>query len=337
MRRSAFGAAAVAALVLLSGCETTVDRKFLPKLAETTRAGQGTFSQIATSILFDPLERRLLIGREAGTLEAWALDTPGGFRRWEVQADRVNELAVAGRPGLVFTGSSQSEGSTRLWDARSGRLLDRLPVGQGPTAAAPDPDVQVIAHTSTLHFYDLKRRAMLALSVPCRGVVTSLAVDLRSGRIAAGSASGTLEVWAFSRRGEEVALRPVGAWAPYEVGDWVQALRFSQEGEALHAVTRSGRIDLWDVQRLERLKNVPSRLKHVSSVSFAEGRDVLALAGTLDPVGMEDSRIELLSLTTAASRVYWSDSNMARVQYVPPLQAFVALQFDSVKLLDLEP
>jgi hypothetical protein len=75
----------------------------------------------------------------------------------------------------------------------------------------------------------------------------------------------------------------------------------------------------------------------VSSVSFAEGRDVLALAGTLDPVGMEDSRIELLSLTTGASRVYWSDSNLARVQYVPPLQAFVALQFDSVKLLDLEP
>lgn len=297
------------------------------------RSGEGAFEHTATSTLFDPEQRRLLIGREAGTVESWSIDGPAGFSTWTVQSRRVEHLAQAGRPGLVFVGSEP----TQMRDLRTGRVLDTVAVGFGPTHRTPDPDVQAIANSSTLHFYDTRRRITLPASVRCLGVITSLAVDLGSRRLAVGSASGSVEVWQFEHRDGDVSLREVAAWEPYKIGNWVVGLAFADDGRALYAVARKGEIDLWDISRRERLKTVRTQLKLVQSSSFAQGRNVLAVAGTLDAGGLNESRVELLSLAKPVSRLYYSDYNLARVQYIPPLEAFLALQYDSVKLLDLEP
>lgn len=328
----------MALLVALCGCATptAVDPKFLPRVAEAMRAGAGKFEGAATSMLFDPEQRRLLIGREAGTVESWSIDAPAGQSTWTVQSHRVNEMALAGRPGLVFVGSQHGE-PIQLRDLRTGHLLESVP-GFGPTHRTPDPDVQAVANSSSLRFYDTRKRVMLAGEVPCLGGVTSIAVDLPSRRMAVGSASGSVEVWDFERRADEVVLRKVAAWQPYPVGHWVIGLHFGSDGKSLYTVTRRGaEIDLWDLGRQERLKTVRTHLKFVWSASFAPGRDVLAVAGTVDPTGMDKSHIELLSLSTPASSLYYSDDHSAQVLYMHPLQAFVALQYDSVKVLDLDP
>src|SRR5262249_44968026 len=139
----------------------------------------------------------------------------GTARLWDVRA-KPNPAAIDGHSAPVFalTFSSDSQrfatrsvdGTVRVWSARRMRCLETLPaVGWGPVCLSPTGRMLAIGAGERIRLRDLlygRETVLQGGTAP----VTALAFSPH-GRLATGSAEGTVKLWTLDPAPRAVVLR----------------------------------------------------------------------------------------------------------------------------------
>jgi len=122
------------------------------------------------------------------------------------------------------------------------------------------------------------------------------------------------------------SIKKVSSFRPYEMGNWVVGLQFSAGGKALYSVSRFGSIDEWSSVNLEKQRSVPTILKYVYSTAFSQDGNLLGLAGTKEKVGAGAGSVEVISLVTGESSAFQINTNLAVVEFLPPVSSLIVSQ-----------
>jgi WD40 repeat protein len=323
-------------LLLISACSSVIHKDFLQNFTKDSQETDGSFSSRVVTLKYNDKEKYLVVGHESGSIDIWDAKKARSKREIKAHEYRANQLAFSS-DGNAFFSNSYFERSTKLWDARTGELLHSIPDMRGPVGATPNEQIYVIANSQHVRLFDYKRKLLLSEEYVCGGVVTALATDASSGQIAVGTASGTVEVWQFLENEGIPSLKMVSSANPYPIGDWVVGLQFSSSGNSLYSVARFGSIDEWvSKNRAMSRRSVPTILKHVHSAAFfGKKKELLALAGTEEKVGLGPGLVEVISLVTHESKTYRVNTNLAVVEFLPPLSSLIAAQSRSTKVYTL--
>lgn len=269
-------------------------------LTEDRKHAGRKFDDSVVALVQDERETMFAVGIESGVVDLWT-NTPQA-RKWTIKAHdaRANELAFSADGRFLFTGSYFEEG-TKVWNVEAGELRSVIADAQGPVGRTPNPNVIVVAKTSSFRLYDLKADTLWPETYEAKGVIQSIAFNGRAGLIALGSASGTIEIWQYSEtKGKPVLGRRV-ATSPYGMGNWVVGLHFSPSGDRLLAVTRQGNVDEWDSATLTKRRSIPTTLGWIGASAFLDrakyvlgSETAIALVGTKDPSGLSQGLLEII-------------------------------------------
>ncbi|WP_043308057.1 WD40 repeat domain-containing protein [Pseudomonas sp. ML96] len=274
----------------------------------------------ATSMRFHNASKRLLIGMESGQVHIWDATQREAHISLRAHQYRANQLLFS-RDGSSFFSNSYFEDSTHLWDSESGKPLATIADARGPVALGPREDLYLIANNDgELMLYDLEQRQVLPERYKAMDSVTALASSPQGDLIAAGNASGSLQVWRVTEQDGRLHLSLLKESKPYETGNWILALGFSTDGQGLISANRQGGVSEWSTADLSKRRDIPSTLKWAHQATFADGMPWLALAGTLDPRGLKDGKIELIDLQKGEALRFPARSNFAVAEMLAPLR-----------------
>ncbi|MBC9252555.1 hypothetical protein A9179_20005 [Pseudomonas alcaligenes] len=272
------------------------------------------------SIRFHSASKHLLVGMESGLVHIWDATQREARISLRAHPNRTDQLQFS-RDGSSFFSNSYFDDVTRLWDSESGELLATIPDARGPVAPGPREALYLIAGAhGELLLYDLEQRQLLAGRYKSLDGVTALASSPRGDLVAVGNASGAIQLWQVTEQGGQLQLNLKQERKPYETGNWLLALGFSADGQSLISANRQGTVVEWSSADLSKRRDIPSTLKWLHQATFADGMPWLTLAGTLDPRGLKDGKIELIDLTRGEALRFSARSNFAVAEMVVPLQ-----------------
>jgi|GEM_PF-3002007 FOG: WD40 repeat len=322
--------------------EPVIHPNFIDNFAkdlEETYNSQGLLESLVDALAYDSRNARLAVGRESGDLEIWDL-------KQEYSKQLIKQAYEARADVLTFTmdgtelfSDSSFVGGLNLWDARTGEL--RSAVGQGlggPIIYTAKGDYYLLVKSSSgLQIYDRGQEALDPRIMSAGGVVLSLAVQAKTGLVAVGSASGTIDLFQFSVTDQSPSLEKIKTIKPYETGNWVIALSFSPDGKSLYAVpSRPGQIDEWSVPDLEKKGSRSTSGSFVSAAAFSPDKRLLALVGNARKGGQGgDYAIELISLKSDRSIIQPVTTNFGQVVFIPPLKQLLAVHGYTVTPIDI--
>ena len=310
-------------LPIVSAC-STISNDFLQNFTKDNQAAAGSASSPVVSMRYGK-EGFLVIGRESGAIDVWETAKSQPKREIKAHGYPANSITFTSA-GDAFFSSSYFENSTKLWSIKTGEQLFLVRRMNGPVGTTPNENIYVIANGDYLSLFDYKKKSLLTEKYPCGGIVKVIAADVTSGRIAVGTESGIIEVWQYLENKGLPTLKKVSSAKSYQYGDWVVGLQFSSSGSSLYSVARFGSIDEWASGTLEKMRSVPTILKYVYSTAFFRDRDFLALAGTVEKLGTGPGSVEVISLATGESSKYPVSTNLAVVEFFPPMFSFIAAQ-----------
>lgn len=320
-------------LLFISAC-SSVHSDFFQNFTKDSRKAAGSSSSLFFNLKYNDNENLLIVGRESGSIDIWDTNKASSKREIKAHAYPVNSITFTSDGGAFFS-SSYFENSTKLWDAKSGALLHLVRDMRGPVAVAPGKQFYVVANGDHFRLFDYTQKLLLPAKYPCGGIVTVIAVDSASGQIAFGTESGSIELWKYSEFKGIPALKKISGVKPYQFGDWVVGLYFSSSGSSLYSIARFGSIDEWSSSTLEKRRSVPTILKQVYSTAYLRDKDFLALAGTAEKVGSGPGSAEIISLIAGTSKTYRVNTNLAVVEFLPPISSFIAAQSNSTSIYAL--
>jgi WD40 repeat protein len=320
---------------LLVGCADTPHKEFLASLMQDSSSNREGNSQIVTALKYSESGQTLLVGRESGEVEIWDATKPSSKRSVLAHTYRVSGFTVTDDGKSFFT-SSYFEDAIKLWDRRTGVLLQTISGVSGPIVVSPIARYYIAAHRSELRIFDIKGRTLLPARIPCEcGGVTSIAVDAKSSLVAVGSASGALQIWKFVLLDNRPYLVLAYAKVPYAMGNWVQHVFFAQGGSRLYSVSRRGLVNEWMTPNLEKVREITSSLAHVSYAANDTGSGLLAMGGTAGPSGLGSGQVELLPLSNGRSWTYQLFNNFPVVEFLAPIPALIVAQHPQIFSLAL--
>lgn len=288
------------------------------EFAEALFKQRFEYEDRATVMRYHAGSKRLLIGMESGALHIWDATQKGARQKIKAHEYRVSNLQFSS-DGSEFFSSSYFDNSTRVWHSQTGELLATIADTRGPIAPAPKQGLFVVDHGGSFAFYDLANRQLLPQKFKIDGSVTSIATNLRTGLMAFGTASGTIELWQFEDLNGNVGAHRLLQSKSYEIANWVIALQFNEDGTTLTSATRNAQVDVWDTKLLHKLRSLPTTLKLVQQASFAEDAPWLVLDGTLDPRGLKDGKAELVNLETGVAQRFRAYGNLSASTYIAAL------------------
>ncbi|MGZ5008581.1 MAG: WD40 repeat domain-containing protein [Methylobacter sp.] len=323
-------------LSLLSIYSKGIHKDFLTNFSEDSKTSDNYFESLVVNLKYDDKEKYLVVGHESGKIDIWDAKEALSKREIKAHEHRANLITFTS-DGNSFFSNSYFETSTKLWSAKTGELLHLIPDTRGPVCATPNENIYLIANNEYIRFFDNERKLLLPEKYVLGGVVTAMATDIASELIAIGTASGSIEVWQFSENKEKLSIRKISSVKPYDTGNWIVGLQFSSNGKNLYSVARSGSIDEWTIKTFEKRRSIGTPLKHINSVAFLQASELLALGGTVDNVGVGDSFVEVISLSTEKSSIYIANTKLTIVEFIPPLAKLIASQYKSTKVLSLPP
>jgi WD40 repeat protein len=311
------------------GCASHIHEKFIFNFIEDSKTNDGSFNKRVVGMSYNDKGRFLIVGEESGNLDIWDARQANAKRRIKVHDHRVNWIAFASSGDQFFT-NSYFERETKLWSAKTGELVHVIPNTRGPVITTSDARMHLVSDESVIHVFDIERKELLSRTDGSSGVILTMAFDDASQQVAVGTASGTLEIWKYSNINNEPKLRKVQSSAPYVVGNWVMGIAFTPGGRTVFSVARSGLIDEWDSQSLEKVRSLSTSMMHVHSAAFDIPRARLALGGTSNTIGGDPGYVEVISLDSgkviSPSRV----GNLPVVEFGPEDILF-ASQINSVR------
>ena len=190
----------------------------------------------------------------------------------------------AGATGGPKTGSKragQAEGTTYLWDVKTGLKVGKISPGGGAEAFSPNGSILAAAGgpgNDTTYLWEVAaQRTIAVLSDHHDSSVEGVAFSASGKTLAVNDANGTVYVWALGRGGEVAAGYHPGVLA-LPGGVKSDAIAFSRRGATLAMGGANGQVYLWS----EAAGTVTRTLKPagnpaaVTSVAFSPNGQALA-------------------------------------------------------------
>jgi WD40 repeat protein len=179
-----------------------------------------------------------------GTVRLWELETGRQLSSWSAHDDTIESIQVAPDGATVATGGADH--SVRIHDPHTGELLRLLTGHYGAVVALDyDPDgarLVSAGDAGMVYLWDLDSGARRTV-LDVRGR-TAVAFGPGGRRLAVAWSEGDLG----RLRVQEVADDALVFEVTLEGVAWVD-LDFTASGEQLRAITRDGRVQLWDLER----------------------------------------------------------------------------------------
>lgn len=202
-------------------------------------------------------------------------DLPSGVKlrlTLEGHAEAVTSLAFDPKGDTLA--SSSIDGTVKLWDAASGRLLRTLEVrGSAVTSVAFDGAGRRLAsgNDNTVHLWDAATGRLLRTLEGHRETVWSVAFDGKGRTLASGSSDGTVRLW------DAATGRLLST---LECGSTVHSVAFDGAGGAL--ASGSGSIvQIWEAGSGKLLRALQGHGSPVYSVAF-DGAGRTLVSGSMD-------------------------------------------------------
>lgn len=244
-------------------------------------------------------ETRIAFSAEGSSLTALDQDDSGAVTStiWDLgsgQPSRVAKLSIIGSdlrgnafsPDATRIATSQSDGTVKVWDAGSGKLILTASGQAGdfiPMALTSDGTRLAFGGSDNIvHVWDLTsghesrvlnpniETAYLGATGQYHGI-TALALSLDGTRLAAGLADTTIRVWDVVS-GKEVSRLCCDT-------THASAIAFSPDGTRLASGGPDGNVITWDVASGRQLTALVKNANSVRSVAFSPDGLRLAVAG----------------------------------------------------------
>jgi WD40 repeat protein len=270
-------------------------------------------------LAFDAESKALASGGWDGNIAIWMLGSTKPETRWQAHDGFVLGLAFSGNQ-LVSGGQ---DGRLKLWD-RSGQLLHFVDTGSGISALALLNNTVVTGHydgtirTWTLPAFDEAMR----LSLHSGSLVSALAVDGQSGRIASGGYDGQVFLIDNTGRAQPLERPPTDA----------SSLSFKPGGEVLYG---GGWLQLYrwnlDANTFETIST--PHWGAIAGLQYVPGKDVLASISRVN-----DSSVFFLDPRTGASVTHFQRQSICgSMVRVSPDEHYLAATGDDgiVRIWDL--
>jgi WD40 repeat protein len=255
-------------------------------------------------VAWAPDGRTLAAGADDGSITLW--DTPSeGKRIFTGHRAPVLSLAWRVHSGLLASGSA--DGVVKLWYGFGGgqelrTLIADTPEYGGGVAFAPDGNSLASARSGTIKLWTIIEGPERASLKPPSGAVSSVALTADGRMLAAGSASGTVQLW-DARTGE---LR--GSFRE-DPGAWVYAVAFTPDGTVLASGGGDGKVRLWDVATGKELRVIAAHSEPVWSLAFSpDGKTVAS--------GSKDHKMKVWEVSTGRELVNMRSSHPGEVKSV---------------------
>lgn len=322
---------------------------FIQSFIDVNRRGDDR----ATAVAYDPRMRILAVGRDSGRLELWDTRKPNARIAKNAHSVRIDHLVIGPDDGIVLTSSAGTtvmgldpEGMPKVWDARSGELLTRLP-GEwhgGPVAASPVKGYYLIGNSDELRLYDHVRRKVVSDLIKFKGSITALGSDKHSGLIAAGSSSGELKLLKLDLSGTSPRLQVISSTSTYSLESRtdVLAVMLRDGGKRLVTVNwlpkakrepklpsiagQQAEVVQWNTQTWARERSYPITLQAVHWASYTPGNAWMVLAGNESTRG----RIELVDLDGGDAWRYQANTTHPVAVLLPEIRTGLILQSGGV-------
>ncbi len=189
--------------------------------------------------------------------------------------------ATGGRKAGPKRGA-RAEGTTYLWDVKTGAKIGKLSPGGGAEAFSPDGSILATAggpgNDTTYLWQVAARRRIAALSDHHGSSVEGVAFSASGSQLAVNDANGTVYVWALGRAGAVAGGYHPGVLA-LPGGVKSDAIAFSRRGVTLAMGGANGQVYLWSeaAGTVTRTLKPPGNPAPVTSVAFSpDGRALAA-------------------------------------------------------------
>lgn len=232
------------------------------------------------SLVFDPVERRLISGSVDGTVKLWDLRRQHAPRRLAGHEGEIASVAFSPDASRIVTAGR--DGTARLWERVTGQELARF--GNGPdwvesAAFFPEGDRVAFAQRARVHVVDLDSPKAIILG-GFSGMVHAVAISGDGRFLAAGGENAVypqgpiLKVF-DAQTWQRVCARHAEGWS-------VRSLAFSPGGDLLAVGATDGSVRLLDVITGEERLRL-TRGGWIGSLAFSPDGALLA-AGSW-PIG----------------------------------------------------
>jgi len=257
------------------------------------------------ALAYNPECQILGVGYETGMVEFH--DTNGKRKPLIFKAHdmRVSSITISDDGAIALT-NSYFDNETRIWNLKEGTLTTTIENARVKALIYDETDDHktiFACGSGSIKIYDTSS-GVYEDEYDIGGSSVSMNFSPDKRWLAVGTSTGGVVVWEITRQETTPVLVKQGTIQPYEVGNWVINVTFSQSGDTLHTVTRKGQVDSWNVPNLERENHFVSDVNHVSStVALGTDPSSFILLGTRDNRGMGKTHGELVDLESGTNKL----------------------------------
>lgn len=222
---------------------------------------------------------------------------------WEMLAERVrrDQLVLRGHQGpvraIAFVPdkpqliSGGYDGSIRLWDLETGRILSTLHTNQRnevlALALSPDGKQLAACHGSTVEIWSLESGQSVRSLGAFADRAAAIAYAPDGQKIAIGDVSGGVRIWDVSTGQAVHSLKAHSAT--------IHRLAYSPDGKLLALASHDGNAGLWDAETGKRQYRLSAHQACVRYLSFAPDGQTIA-------TGSEDRTVRLWDVASGVER-----------------------------------
>jgi WD40 repeat protein len=290
--------AAGIALVLLLGSAIATYFAFAEAAArrdadEKARAEAEARQELETNLYYSNIalaERHLSRGN-VGRAEELLNECPRELRGWEwyflkrqrydtapplQHSDTVNRLAFSPDGRQIASGCY--DGSIRIWDARTGRVLHTLLEEGAITRSLTyslDSQHLAVAHTDgVIHVWKVTTGELLATLAGPEKRIWQLAFSPDGQTLASASQDGKVRLWEIGAPNQRNASRLFQTFAEHPTD--VKGVAFSPDGGRLLGACEDGTVQTWDVATGQGTSSFQAQFQYGYAARFSPGARRLA-------------------------------------------------------------
>ncbi|MFJ2865866.1 trypsin-like peptidase domain-containing protein [Kitasatospora sp. NPDC087314] len=237
------------------------------------------------TLAFSPDGRTLATASDDGTATLWDTATDREVATLTGHTGLVGALAFSPDGRTLATGS-YVDGTVRLWDVSSHRLLTILRGTSSPVVFSPDGSTLATGGgltAPTVKLWDVRHPDQPAVLSGHTGLVGSAAFSPDGALLATGSWDGTVRLWNVRTRTQEAALTG-------HTGS-TQSVAFSPDGNTLASGGWDATVRLWDVRTRTQKAALTGHADIVWNVAFSPDGNTLASSS-------QDSTVRLWNIQT---------------------------------------